>query len=1165
MLNHIKKPSGQMVLSFSFVFIIIVTALFISLISINNEKKAVEDLATQLQKQIFVNIREKLDNYLAMPHRINRLNADSISQNPAIIDCLEELHSVYLRQLKIFETIETIAVGMEKQGNFAGVGRREDGFFTTALMNRDNDSTYRVFMHDSEGKKIRLLTQTPDYDARIRPWYKSAVEAGKPAWSPVYIWASDTDIGITAVMPVYDEEGALMAVQQSALTLGFISTFLQEIQTEKSMQVFISESNGMMVASSDVEKIIRKNHNGFEQIKAMESNTPFIRAASMHLVHQFGDMGSIPDNYKTNMTIDEQRYFIAASTLADPYGLNWTLITGLSENDLLAQIHSNSRDTVLLSIIASIVAVLAALIIARRLASVNRSLEEEISERRLAEDELSIFKIIADNVVYGKVIADTDGQLIYVNKFFADIHGYTPEELIGKPLTICHTANQQEELKQITAAMLQRGHFEQKEFWHVHRNGTTFPMLMSGVVIKDEQNDPKCLAISAVDITDRKQYEKETQKAKEAAEAANRAKSQFLANMSHEIRTPLNGVIGFTELLKDTPLSPVQQLYVGNANVSGHTLLGIINNILDFSKIEAGMLELEVIKTDMIALLENSVDIVTLTADKKNLELLLDIDPTMPQFANVDPVRLKQILANLLGNAVKFTKKGEVELKVGFQKLDNEQGKLSFSVRDTGLGISDTQKEKLFKAFSQADTSTTRKFGGTGLGLIISDMIASKMGSKINIRSAPGVGTTFFFDIITEIEYGEKPDTSQIEQVNSCLIIDDNAKSRVILEQMLKQWHIECVSCGNGYEALNRLEISNPFDVIICDYNMPDNNGLDTIRMIREKLRAEKQAFILLHASSEEHQLFRKCEEMGVHLHLSKPVKSKQLFRTLCNLQQTEKETITPKETERVSDLIKLGDTGRTIKILIADDDAMNMLLIKAILSQLIRDAEISEAINGLQAVERYRANEPDLILMDVQMPEIDGLEATRRIREIEAVTGNYVPIIALTAGALKEEREKCFVAGMDDFLTKPVDLKTAKVTLEKHLSCWEGNINTVPDVNTDNELHIVYSELADRLDNDVQAIQTFLSIAINNIPIKIELIEQGCGEKDYKKINEAAHALKGSALSMSCKLLANISEKIEINAANDHLENLPTLLSEIKAEWKIVKNILTQKIKKQA
>jgi CheY-like chemotaxis protein len=218
-----------------------------------------------------------------------------------------------------------------------------------------------------------------------------------------------------------------------------------------------------------------------------------------------------------------------------------------------------------------------------------------------------------------------------------------------------------------------------------------------------------------------------------------------------------------------------------------------------------------------------------------------------------------------------------------------------------------------------------------------------------------------------------------------------------------------------------------------------------------------------------------------------------------------------------------------------------------------------------LQAVERYRENEPDLILMDVQMPEIDGLEATRRIREIEAVTGNHVPIIALTAGALKEEREKCFVAGMDDFLTKPVNLKPAKATLEKHLSCREENINTVPDVNTDNEAHLVYSEVVDRLDNDIQAIQTFLSIAINDIPIKIELIEQACGEKDYKKINEAAHALKGSALSMSCKLLANISEKIEINAANDHLENLPTLLSEIKAEWKIVKNILTQKIKKQS
>ena len=700
------------------------------------------------------------------------------------------------------------------------------------------------------------------------------------------------------------------------------------------------------------------------------------------------------------------------------------------------------------------------------------------------------------------------------------------------------------------------------EFRVVWPDGSVHTIRALATVYRDASGTPLRMIGTNWDISEQKRTEETLIIARQEADSANKAKSEFLANMSHEIRTPLNGVIGFTDLLQKTPLNKIQRQYAENVNASGYALLGIINDILDFSKIEAGKMELDLIKTDVIELAENASDIIKYHASQKGLELLLNIQHDIPRFAVVDPTRLKQILVNLLGNAVKFTESGEVELKVGFTKVDTYTGEFNFSVRDTGIGISKEQQIQLFRAFSQADNSTTRKFGGTGLGLTISNMLAEKMNSRIEIISEPGKGSDFFFTINTTYEEGEKLNADDLSKIKRILVIDDNDNNRTILEHTFLNWGIEFTGTDNGHSALELLGKSEPFDLIIVDYHMPVMNGLETIKQIREQynLSPKIQPVILLHSSSDDIEIYEECKKLGVLFNLTKPVKSGELMNYLRNIRNDRVYPLPENPNYLIDEPFNLNN-GAAPVIMVVEDVVINMILVTTLIRQMIPDVTILKAKNGKEAYDLALSRKPDLIIMDIQMPIMSGIEATIAIREFELGGSTRIPIVALTAGAIKGEESRCFEAGMDDFLTKPLSQKALHEVLVKHLSyrLQVPDLLEKPETKKTTEVHFDQKKLLDNLNADLQVLRDLLEFVPVQFSNDLRILAEAIRENDFSAIKIAAHSLKGASLNMCFMQMAHLSAEIE-QAINKNPEKINTLLQDLILEWDqvelMIKNI---------
>lgn len=686
-------------------------------------------------------------------------------------------------------------------------------------------------------------------------------------------------------------------------------------------------------------------------------------------------------------------------------------------------------------------------------------MEQEIKDRKRAEERLFIRDLAIQQSIDGVAIADLDGTLKFVNTAWGLMHGLSPSDIIGKNMSIHFTTEQlQYEFKPFIDKLKTKGANE-SEIGHLHAGGSTFPTWMSAALLKDENGGELGLMAIARDISETKAVENQLRDARLDAEAANLAKSQFLANMSHEIRTPMNAIIGMTDLIIETELTPEQEDYIATLKSSADSLLNLLNDILDLSKIEVGKLDVENIEFNFRDCIADTIRNLSVPAQSKNIELIYDIPWNIPDIVCGDPSRLRQILTNLIGNSIKFTSEGHVVLKIN--RLTDEPDslpapppnnrdfdiiKLHFSISDTGIGIPLEKQELIFDKFTQTDSSITRKFGGTGLGLTICRQLVQLMDGEIWVKSpgdlasaSPGnPGSTFYFTLTLQVPHqptltSQPASFKEIKGV-SALVVDDNPINREIYRRMLTHWGMVPQIAGSGKEGIDMLNKAakkhKPFEVVLMDIQMPDMSGFDAIEIIRKEIPIRETHIIVLTSSGAKGD-GQRCRDLGVSAYLKKPVPSGQLLEALLLVKGSKAKT---KNNNKLITRFSLKKHNVQGNILVAEDNLINQKLIKRLLEK--RGFLVDIANNGREVVKKLSENTYDLILMDIQMPEMDGVEATRVIRAQEKEQNvPPIPIVALTAHAMKGDKERFLEAGMNSYISKPIKQAQLMETLSSILT----------------------------------------------------------------------------------------------------------------------------------
>ncbi|MCP3877461.1 MAG: PAS domain S-box protein [Sulfitobacter sp.] len=785
-------------------------------------------------------------------------------------------------------------------------------------------------------------------------------------------------------------------------------------------------------------------------------------------------------------------------------------------------------------------------------------LQNDVTERvegqhQLVEQEAHLRGVL-DATHDAIVVTDDHGLVESFNLGAETMFGHRAGEVIGHNVSMLvpspHRKRHDDYMRAYRETEVSHIIGVEREFEARHADGHEFPIALR---VNEMVKDGKRHFIGVIhDITERKQKESALQRAKEAAEEGAAAKSQFLANMSHEIRTPMHGVLGALEMMRDTPLNRVQSRYLETANSSAEVLLTVIDEILDFSRLEAGKLRIEMLDFYPRKAVEDVIAMLSQPAFDKHLELASYIEPDVPDRLKGDPVRLRQILINLVGNAVKFTERGEIVVNVTIEHGDANEITLMFKVKDTGIGIAQGKREGLFDAFIQADGSTSRRFGGTGLGLSISRRLVELMGGEIGVESHEGEGSTFWFSLpLGVVTKGASSARYQDFAGRRILIVDDNATNRIIMHRYLSGWGSSPGSASDGHEAIAKMQDSaasgQPYDLAILDYHMPGMNGAKLSRQIRanDKLRGTR----LLMVSSETYS--EQIEGVAeVDIWLSKPLRQSDLRDAIATCFG---------ELEPAVDAEPVPAKGVNFdgeQVLLVEDNPVSQSLAREMLRR--RGLNVQSASNGLEAVELATHDKFDVILMDVQMPELDGYEATRRILDWEQNSGRrHTPIIALTAHALPQDRERCFAAGMDDYLVKPYNQESLSNIIFRWLS--------PPCTDQSHETPVTQAPVF-----EPEKIAEIRTVMGNNFPTLLKqfhaTLEQhqkrilaALDANDRPSMIEAVHRVKNNAGDLGASLLLDLATELERGLQGGELDKplAQELLSEAKTVLKAATDLI--------